>query len=122
MRTAKQKMIAGEPYHASDPELQAELAANAEWMVRFNAALGEPVGWQAGGIRAIQQHVSALRRQKTKQCPYQRRLAHAIAAHQADRLTATHNEIDAAQDLARTVPGDDATRLQDWRVHTPCPR
>lgn len=48
MRSAKQKMIAGEPYHAGDPELQADLAANAEWMVRFNAALGEPAQvWHA---------------------------------------------------------------------------
>jgi maltose O-acetyltransferase len=47
-RTAKQRMIAGEPYHASDPELQAELAANGKWMVRFNAALAEPVEvWHA---------------------------------------------------------------------------
>jgi maltose O-acetyltransferase len=48
MRTAKQKMIAGEPYHPSDPELQAELAAAAAWMVRFNAALAEPATvWHA---------------------------------------------------------------------------
>jgi maltose O-acetyltransferase len=42
MRTEKQKMLAGEPYHPSDPELQADLAAAAAWMVRFNAALAEP--------------------------------------------------------------------------------
>jgi maltose O-acetyltransferase len=48
MRTEKQKMLAGEPYHASDPELQADLAAAAAWTVRYNAALAEPASvWHA---------------------------------------------------------------------------
>jgi maltose O-acetyltransferase len=38
-RSEKQKMLAGEPYHASDPELVADQAAAAEWMHRFNTAL-----------------------------------------------------------------------------------
>lgn len=33
-------MLAGELYNAGDPELQAELAANHCWLVRYNAALG----------------------------------------------------------------------------------
>jgi maltose O-acetyltransferase len=39
MRSEKEKMLAGELYDASDPELQAELAATHRWLVRYNAAL-----------------------------------------------------------------------------------
>jgi maltose O-acetyltransferase len=39
-RTEKQNMLAGELYHAGDPELQADQAAAKAWMVRYNAALG----------------------------------------------------------------------------------
>jgi maltose O-acetyltransferase len=38
-RTQKQKMLAGELYNASDPEIQADAAAAREWLVRFNASL-----------------------------------------------------------------------------------
>src|SRR3954468_20964242 len=41
-RTEKQKMLAGELYRASDPELQADAAAAQAWMVRYNASLGAP--------------------------------------------------------------------------------
>ncbi len=37
----KQKMLAGLPYRAGDPELQADYARAKAWMVRYNAALGE---------------------------------------------------------------------------------
>ena len=40
MTTQKQRMLAGELYDPSDPELQAELAAAQFWMARYNAALG----------------------------------------------------------------------------------
>jgi maltose O-acetyltransferase len=47
-RSEKQKMLAGELYHPSDPELQADLLAAAQWMVRYNAALAEPAAvWHA---------------------------------------------------------------------------
>jgi maltose O-acetyltransferase len=36
--TEKQKMLAGELYDASDPDLQAERDAAARWMLRYNAA------------------------------------------------------------------------------------
>ena len=36
MRTEKQKMLAGELYRASDPELQAELAETRTWLTRYN--------------------------------------------------------------------------------------
>ena len=36
--TEKEKMLAGELYRASDPELQAELAATQAWLSEFNAA------------------------------------------------------------------------------------
>ena len=39
MRSEKEKMLAGELYDASDPELQAELAATHRWLARYNAAL-----------------------------------------------------------------------------------
>ncbi len=38
-RSEKQKMLAGEPYQASDPELVADQQAAALWMDRFNRAL-----------------------------------------------------------------------------------
>jgi maltose O-acetyltransferase len=38
-RTEKEKMLAGELYDASAPELQMELAATHRWLVRYNAAL-----------------------------------------------------------------------------------
>ncbi|SAY46906.1 sugar O-acetyltransferase [Komagataeibacter rhaeticus] len=37
-RSEKQKMLAGELYVASDPELQHELAQCAEWLARYNNA------------------------------------------------------------------------------------
>jgi maltose O-acetyltransferase len=39
-KTQKQKMLAGELYDAGDPEIQADLAAAREWMVRYNGSLG----------------------------------------------------------------------------------
>lgn len=39
MRTEKEKMLAGERYNASAPELQAELAATSRWLARYNAAM-----------------------------------------------------------------------------------
>ena len=39
MRTEKDKMLAGELYDASAPEIQADLAATDRWLVRYNAAL-----------------------------------------------------------------------------------
>jgi maltose O-acetyltransferase len=39
MRTEKEKMLAGELYDASAPEIQADLAATHGWLARYNAAL-----------------------------------------------------------------------------------
>jgi maltose O-acetyltransferase len=39
-RSEKQKMLAGELYHANDPELQRDQAASRAWIVRYNASLG----------------------------------------------------------------------------------
>ena len=39
-RTEKQKMLAGESYHADDAELKAERNAASARLVRYNAALG----------------------------------------------------------------------------------
>jgi maltose O-acetyltransferase len=39
MRTEKDKMLAGELYDASAPDIQAELAATHRWLARYNAAL-----------------------------------------------------------------------------------
>lgn len=40
MRNEKEKMLAGELYDASDPEIQADHGAAMAWLVRYNAALG----------------------------------------------------------------------------------
>ena len=42
MKTEKQKMLAGELYRPDDSEIQADLAAGAKWLARYNASLGEP--------------------------------------------------------------------------------
>jgi maltose O-acetyltransferase len=39
-QTQKQKMLAGQLYHAGDPEIQADQESAKAWMVRYNAALG----------------------------------------------------------------------------------
>jgi maltose O-acetyltransferase len=41
-RTEKQKMLAGELYHANDAELEADRNAASAWMDRYNAALSPP--------------------------------------------------------------------------------
>ena len=41
-RTEKQKMLAGELYRPSDPELHAERAANKIWMAEYNSAMVMP--------------------------------------------------------------------------------
>lgn len=41
-KTEKQKMLAGELYDAGDAEIQADLAATREWLVRYNASLAMP--------------------------------------------------------------------------------
>ena len=38
-RTEKDKMLSGELYDASAPEIQADLAATHRWLARYNAAL-----------------------------------------------------------------------------------
>ncbi|EJW09854.1 Maltose O-acetyltransferase [Rhodovulum sp. PH10] len=43
MPSEKQKMLAGALYDPGDPELQADLAANREWLVRYNASLARPL-------------------------------------------------------------------------------
>ena len=37
-KSEKAKMLAGELYRASDPEIQRELAAAAEWLACYNAS------------------------------------------------------------------------------------
>ncbi|AWN42120.1 sugar O-acetyltransferase [Methylobacterium durans] len=39
IRTEKEKMLAGELYHAGCPELQVDLAETRAWLVRYNASL-----------------------------------------------------------------------------------
>src|SRR3977135_4672553 len=39
MRTEKENMLAGELYHAGDPEIQKDQAAAKAWMVRYNGSL-----------------------------------------------------------------------------------
>ena len=41
-RSEKQKMLAGEPYHAGDAELIADHQAALAWMARYNAAAALP--------------------------------------------------------------------------------
>jgi maltose O-acetyltransferase len=42
-KSEKQKMLAGELYNPGDAEIAADQAANKAWLVRYNAALAQPV-------------------------------------------------------------------------------
>lgn len=48
MLTEKQKMLAGDWFLPSDPEVLADLAASSAWMARYQAALAEPESTWAG--------------------------------------------------------------------------
>ncbi|WP_454830698.1 sugar O-acetyltransferase [Pseudoxanthomonas wuyuanensis] len=50
-RSEKQKMLAGELYHAGDAELQADQAAAKAWMARFNAASTLPAAERRALLR-----------------------------------------------------------------------
>lgn len=46
VRSEKEKMLAGELYNASSPEIQADLMATGLWLRRYNDALGQsPAYW-----------------------------------------------------------------------------
>ena len=53
MDSEKQKMLAGELYHAGDPELHADRARASAWMVRYNAALAAPAAERRAMLREI---------------------------------------------------------------------
>lgn len=53
----KQKMLAGELYLASDPELQAESAANLAWLARYN---GNPVLTAAERNQLLAERMAAV--------------------------------------------------------------
>jgi maltose O-acetyltransferase len=44
-------MLAGEPYHAGDPEIVADRAAAAEWMERYNRSLALSAGEREALLR-----------------------------------------------------------------------
>lgn len=50
-KSEKQKMLAGELYHAGDIELQADQAAAKAWMARFNAASALPAAERRALLR-----------------------------------------------------------------------
>ena len=51
MTSEKQKMIAGELYLPSDPEIQADIAANQQWLARYNAMLGQSAAERLAVLR-----------------------------------------------------------------------
>ena len=53
MRTEKQKMLAGELYHAGDPEIQADQAAAKVWMVRYKASLAASAAERRALLREL---------------------------------------------------------------------
>lgn len=56
MKSEKQKMLAGELYHASDAEIQADNLATMEWLTRYNTTLA----WSADVRHALLQERLAL--------------------------------------------------------------
>jgi maltose O-acetyltransferase len=57
MPTEKQKMLAGELYHAGDAELAADRVAASAWMVRYNASLGSTSAERRALLRELFAHV-----------------------------------------------------------------
>jgi maltose O-acetyltransferase len=49
--TEREKMLAGELYSGADPELQAEIAATAAWLARYNAACVETPAMRLARLR-----------------------------------------------------------------------
>lgn len=59
MKTQKQLMLAGEPYMASDPELQADQRAAQAWMDRYNTSkLEERPALLKEGLGAVGENVA----------------------------------------------------------------
>jgi maltose O-acetyltransferase len=58
MRTEKQKMLAGEPYHAGDTELASDRSAASAWMVRYNASLALSSAERRALLRELLGHVA----------------------------------------------------------------
>lgn len=50
-RSEKQKMLAGEPYHAGDAELIADHQAALTWMERYNGAAAQPAAERRALLR-----------------------------------------------------------------------
>lgn len=57
MQTEKQKMLAGELYHAGDTELAKDRSAASAWMVRYNASLALPSAERRALLRELLSHV-----------------------------------------------------------------
>lgn len=57
MRSEKEKMLAGEPYRADDPELAALSARAAAWMDRYNARQALPAAERLAMLRELFAHV-----------------------------------------------------------------
>jgi maltose O-acetyltransferase len=51
MRSEKEKMLAGELYRPSDPQIQSELDATKAWLARYNAALDRNADEQRALLR-----------------------------------------------------------------------
>lgn len=59
MKTQKQRMLAGEPYSAADPEIQADQRAAQAWMDRYNASkLDERPALLAEGLGEVGANVA----------------------------------------------------------------
>jgi maltose O-acetyltransferase len=58
-RTEKQKMLAGELYRPGSAELQADQAANKNWLARYNAAMTLPVSERHALLSEHLGHVGA---------------------------------------------------------------
>jgi maltose O-acetyltransferase len=56
MTSEKQKMIAGELYLPGDPEIQADIAANQQWLARYNAMLGRST---AERLKVLRERIAA---------------------------------------------------------------
>jgi maltose O-acetyltransferase len=53
MKSEKEKMLAGELYHAGDAELQADAAKAKAWMARYNASMAAPADERRQLLREV---------------------------------------------------------------------
>ncbi len=87
-----------------------------------DAALGNGARARAGDVAAVEQDSPGPGPHEAHERADERRLAHAVAAHQTDRFAGQDAEGEPAQDMALAVERVEAAGLEDGELgHQACP-